>query len=1319
METMERFARKEIDYDGDSIEFQALEWNDSNQPKTFEDDMDVDECEIPEEYVIRSFGVTREGHSVCLSITDFTPFFYVKVPEAWGKNNANLFMNNLINLTGYYNGRAYNPLKKWGQYLLREKCLIQRKKDFYGFSGEKQFKFLRLTFNNSAAMKKFVYAINAHNDAGNKTSVPGINFKIKLYESNLDPILKFMHIRDAKPTGWISAKNIKVIEGLSKISRCQIEASCSWTDVSCDIENESNARILQASFDIEVYSIDGSFPIPGIKENCVTQIATAFKYFGDASFYVKHIITLKDCAEIVSEDDVPVIVESYSTEKEVLLAWKRLVNTMDPDILYTYNGDQFDCNYLNERAKITRCSEEFLDLSKLKETSSVLKEAHFSSSAYGTSNYRRLSIPGRINFDLLIYIQREYKENSYKLDSIAEKYLGQKKNDMTPQQMFDFFASGDPEKIAILAKYCIKDTLLPQLLVDKLHILQNQISMSNVTYVPIKYLIERGQSIKAFSQILRETRKAGYLVPVLERSSSDEEAESFEGATVLAPDTGAYFSPVTVCDFASLYPSIIRAHNLCFSTIVLSEEYNDLPNTEYNTIEWEEQGGVKHSFKYCKSTEGILPKLLKELTESRKKYKKLMKEAEDPFSKEIYNKCQLAVKVSMNSIYGFLAAPMLTCKGIAATVTAYGRLMIADTKKFMEEEYPCSVAVYGDSVTGRTPLLLEKDGEIHIETIQSIFDKNNKVDYPGFKILDGSDREEKEYSSSKFRIWTDKGWQNIKKVIRHKCDKKIYNVLTHTGYVEVTEDHSLLDENTVIIKPKDCAVGTKLLSSYPGKFNESCSSISNGKAFIYGFFYGDGSCGFYKCNSGNKYSWALNNADLDVLDNLRTLLRKEYPSSDPIVYDTLASSGVYKLTVNNQKNMVNEFRDKFYDSDKNKKVPTEILNSDNEIIQSFFDGYWAADGCRKDKESSGCERFDNKGQIGSAGLYYLMKKLGYKVSLNTRKDKEEVIRLTLTKKTQRKVSNEIKKLESREHVGYVYDIETDSGRFQAGVGDIIVKNTDSVFVKFKTKSTELFNSERDRIYNHVVVTDGDKNYLKKLKSKCIEESKVIGKEAAERATEKLFKMPISLEYEKVYCPLLLLSKKRYIGELYSENSEKMDYLDNKGVVLKRRDNFELLRICYQKIVDIFVEDGEKGLDKALDYIRYVIDDIKNGTVDKDLLVVTKTLKGPYKSLNIPHVVLSRTLAERDPGNAPRSNDRIPYIFIDNGWTKSTTPQYTKVEDPAYAKLHGLPVDTEYYIKYLMNPICEILELFMEKPEEMFKKITMEYRKTRLARLKKQ
>lgn len=1315
---MEAYSRNPVEYNDNSIEFQALEWVESNEPLINPDDMDIDEdfdeeAEVYNKYTIRSFGVSKEGTSVCLTISNFTPFFYIRIPEVWKINNIKLFISNLIGMKGYYYGKPYSPLYKWGKHLIKEKCLIQRKKDFYGFSGEKEFKFLRLTFDNSEAMKKFTYAINSHNDPTNKARIAGVNFIIKLYESNVDSILKFMHIKNIKPSGWVSAKNISVLEDNSKFSRCQIEALANWGDITCDSNNESNAPILQASFDIEVYSIDGSFPVPTIKENCVTQIATAFKHFGQDDFYVKHLICLKECAPIDSPvDGVPIVVEWYLTEKEVLLAWRRLLNRMDPDILYTYNGDQFDCNYLNERAKITKCSEQFLDLSKLKNKSSVLLDKQFSSSAYGTSNYKRLSIPGRLNFDLLIYIQREYKENSYKLDDIAKKYLNQRKNEITVQEMFDFFASGDPEKIKILGEYCIVDTLLPQRLVDKMHILQNQISMSNVTYVPFKYLVERGQSIKAFSQILRETRKAGYLVPCI-RKESGESTESFVGATVLQPEVGAYFSPITVCDFASLYPSIIRAHNLCFSTIVLDEKYTDLPGVTYKTLEWEDtdkESGetVKHSFKYAASTEGILPNLLKELTESRKKYKGLMKDAPDSFTKEIYNKCQLAVKVSMNSIYGFLAAPTLCCKPIAATVTAYGRNMIADTKQFMESNYPCSVAVYGDSVTGKTPLLLERDGSVYIETIQSIFNENNKVDYPGFKVLDTSVRTEKEYSKTNYKIWTDNGWQNIKKVIRHRCDKKIYNVLTHSGYVEVTEDHSLLDENAVIIKPKDCSIGTKLLSSYPDTFNESCNSISQAKAYVYGFFYNKG-----KCNYDSENIWSLHGIDSKYLCKIKNFIEIQYLEVGVIVSESIDSPGIYNITINNQKDMISEYNNKFYDSEKNKKVPDEILNSSVDVIRSFISGY----SCSTDsiKEESNYDlTLDIQGQLNMARFYYLYKKLDYRITLGSDFNKITIID---SHNDQNKETNKIKKIECFDHDDYVYDIETASGRFQAGVGDIIVKNTDSVFVKFKTKTTDHYNSEYERIYGHTVITEKDKQYLKKLKSICIKESMDMGKDAADSATEELFISPISLEYEKVYGTLLLLSKKRYIGELYSNNPEKMDYLDNKGVVLKRRDNFELLRSCYQKIVDIFMEDGEKGLPQALAYINGIIDDIKYNRIDKDTLIVTKTLKGPYKSQNIPHVVLSKKLAERDPGNAPRSNDRIPYIFIDNDWLKATTPQYTKVEDPVYAKEHNLPVDTEYYIKYLMNPLCEILELFMDNPQGMFKEITNNYRKERLARLK--
>jgi DNA polymerase elongation subunit (family B) len=1287
---MEKYERKPlINYDKETVKFQAIEWCDSNI-ELVNEMVDIDEDYIPDNrYTVRAFGVTPEGHSICLTINGFTPFFYVKIPDSWDSNKVNGFIHNLVNMEGYYYGKPYRPLKKWSKNLLREKCLIQKKKDFYGFSGEKQFKFLRLTFNNSEAMKKFSYAIGNHNDPENKARIECADFELKLYESNLDSILKFMHIRNLKPSGWITTDKFEIKENC-KATRCQIEASCHWNTVSCETENEENAPILQASFDIEVFSVDGTFPVPTVKENCVTQIATSFKYFGQDEFVVKHIICLKECAPIVAKPGEPeIIVEWYLTEKEVLIAWRNLVNRMDPDVLYTYNGDQFDGNYLHERAKITRCLDKFLDLSKMKETSAVLQEKQFSSSAYGTSNYKRLSIPGRLNFDILIYIQREYKENSYKLDSIAEKYLGQNKNEMTPQNMFDFFASGDPEKIKTLAQYCIQDTLLPQRLADKMHILQNQISMSNVTYVPFKYLIERGQSIKAFSQILRETRKNGYLVPCI-RSNFDsdrpKEEESFVGATVLAPTTGAYFEPITVCDFASLYPSIIRAHNLCFSTIVLDEKYANVPGVEYKTLDWEdvdkESGEItKHSYKYAQSVEGILPGLLKELTASRKKYKKLMADAKDAFSKEIYNKCQKAVKVSMNSIYGFLAAPMLCCKPIAATVTAYGRNMIADTKKFMEDNYNASSAVYGDSLTKDTPLLLRDpyNGLIHIETFESLFDKRNVVDYPGFKVWD-LERKDKEYSSTTLQAWTDCGWQNIKKVIRHHCNKKIYEVYNGSGYVKVTEDHSLLSESKEILTPMECEENTKLLTSYPRKFNELYFNLTEKRAYLYGLF----------CKKGHVKDDTVVFDDL-TFEEYNVILagfQTEYPGIISKFIEKDEKTVCLSLMLIDP-----EYFETFYAVDGNKQVPVQILNGSVSLTTAFLTGYDSLEGIA-DNDTIG------------AGVYFLSKKLGinrfipeYLINSRTAKDFLIVDEMGPTE-------------------DFVFDLETECGRFQAGVGDIIVKNTDSVFIKFKTKTTDKYNSEYERIYSHTVVTDNDKKILKKLKVECIRESMELGKEAAEKATESLFIEPISLEYEKVYCPLLLLSKKRYIGELHSDNPEKMDYLDNKGVVLTRRDNFQLLRECYQKMVDIFMENGKKGLPKALEYINGMIDDIKNNCVDKDKLIVTKTLKGPYKSQNIPHVVLAKKIGERDPGAAPRQNDRIPYIFIDNGFLKATTPQYMKVEDPVFAKDRNLPVDTEYYIKYLMNPLCEILELFMDKPEEMFKKITMDYRKARLAKLKK-
>ncbi len=624
-------------------------------------------------------------------------------------------------------------------------------------------------------------------------------------------------------------------------------------------------------------------------------------------------------------------------------------------------------------------------------------------------------------------------------------------------------------------------------------------------------------------------------------------------------------------------------------------------------------------------------------------------------------------------------------------------LKVTDKSYKTDPEVPVDLniqVVYGDSVTGDTPLLLKKDNQIYIETIQSIFDESKKVEYPEFKIFDKTISLEKEYSTTDYQVWTDIGWVNIKKVIRHKCNKKIYKVLTHTGYVNVTEDHSLLTEDKKQIKPKECNIDTKLLSSYPTEFNHNIdeSTISKRKAFIYGFFYGDGSAGYYNCLSGNKYSFALNNSDMNVLNNLKYLLQKEYPESKPVIYDTLESSGVYKLCMNNPKNMVEEFRHKFYDSDKYKKVPNEILNSNNEIIQSFFDGYWASDGCRKDKEKIGCTRFDNKGQIGSAGLYYLMKKLGYKVSLNTRSDKEKMLRITITKNNQRKIGNQIKKLEIKvpEHNNYVYDLETDIGRFQAGVGEIIVKNTDSVFLKFK------YNRE-----------DFEKNRIDTFK---------LANVCGDNLTNDIFKRPpIQLEFEKVFHPFILLTKKRYIANKYEDTKDpfKLKCVDAKGIALTRRDYCPMVKKCYKEIIDVIVNDNNytnsdqndndvnnksdpiNSIKKSILLYKKYIDDIYNYKIDINDLIVSAMLAASYKTKPV-HVQLAERLKQRK--EEVQVGSRIPYIFIECDDPKIQKSELG--EDPTYAIKNNLKYNRKCYLEQLAKPILGFYKIVLQNHPDL-------------------
>jgi DNA polymerase delta subunit 1 len=335
---------------------------------------------------------------------------------------------------------------------------------------------------------------------------------------------------------------------------------------------------------------------------------------------------------------------------------------------------------------------------------------------------------GITQLDLMFLIKKEHKLESYKLNNVAEHFIGENKDDLSPADLFRYNTS-TKDKIALVVKYCAQDTWLLIDLILKLRIITNMIGMSNITMVPMQYIELRGQQIRVHTQIAYETKKEGYLIPTNDYKPRDDtvQDEKFTGATVLSATPGAHFEPIAGLDFASLYPSIMIAHNYDYATIVEDPEFDNLEGVEYFDMNWDEDetdedgNEIKRNVnvRFVQNSTGIMPMILSRLWKERKDIRKQMKTlSPDDNLYAVLNGVQLAIKVSMNSIYGFTGANYgrLPNKRIAAAVTACGREMIAHSKKCAEEWYDCEV-VYGDTDSVYVKFKSDLKGQDHMNYV--------------------------------------------------------------------------------------------------------------------------------------------------------------------------------------------------------------------------------------------------------------------------------------------------------------------------------------------------------------------------------------------------------------------------------------------------------------------------------------------------------------------------------------------------------------------------------------------------------------------------
>jgi DNA polymerase delta subunit 1 len=513
------------------------------------------------------------------------------------------------------------------------------------------------------------------------------NVKFKTYESDIAFVLRFMIDVDMVGGGWVEVEggDYDIVRNQSSrsSSTCQLEINTSWDSITChkpEGEWSKIAPLRILSFDIECAGRKGVFPQP--EKDPVIQIANYVHVQGSENKdgLVRNVFNLRSCSPLVEAEVI-----CFENEVDMLSEWQRFVREIDPDIIIGYNIANFDIPYLVTRAKVLKLNT-FSLLGRLKNDNVWIKNSTFSSKAYGTKEKKECHLAGRIILDIMEAIQRDHKLRSYTLNSVSEIFLSDLKDDVHHSQITTLFNGSESDRMR-LAKYCFKDAHLPWRLMEKLMILYNFVEMARVTGVPIDYLLAKGQQVKVLVQIYREGKKDNRFIPYTKskgpKTKGEADEETYEGASVLEPKKGFYDIPIPTLDFASLYPSIMIAHNLCYTTLLDKSELKKLDPSQY------EETPNGDFFLRSGVVKGILPRILENLLSARKKAKDDLKNETDKMKKAVLDGRQLALKVSANSVYGFTGAFVgkMPCMAISSGVTAFGRDMIKFTQKTVEETY--------------------------------------------------------------------------------------------------------------------------------------------------------------------------------------------------------------------------------------------------------------------------------------------------------------------------------------------------------------------------------------------------------------------------------------------------------------------------------------------------------------------------------------------------------------------------------------------------------------------------------------------------------
>lgn len=291
--------------------------------------------------VMRMFGVTMAGNSVCCHVHGFTPYMYIAAPRAFGEDDCAPFKRAL-------NRSVLNDMRSNKEQLQEAVLEVQilERKSMLGYAGDACVPFIRIT----VALPRLLAAVKRLLEK--EIIYEKFDFQdCRAFENNIDFDIRFMVDASVVGCSWIELPagtwRRRQRGGQPAIeSRCQLEVDVAWDRfVAHEPEGEwakvAPFRVL--SFDIECAGRKGIFP--EATHDPVIQIANMCIRQGDAEPFLRNVFTLNTCAPIVGSQVI-----SHAKETQMLDAWSNFIREVDPDILTGYNINNFDVPYLLNRA---------------------------------------------------------------------------------------------------------------------------------------------------------------------------------------------------------------------------------------------------------------------------------------------------------------------------------------------------------------------------------------------------------------------------------------------------------------------------------------------------------------------------------------------------------------------------------------------------------------------------------------------------------------------------------------------------------------------------------------------------------------------------------------------------------------------------------------------------------------------------------------------------------------------------------------------------------------------------------------------------------